>query len=402
MTMTTHPDIGEWRAWLDQEAPSPDLDHHLVGCAGCKALVDDLRDAVEYAQGGLALLPAATPTAAETALAHQRLRQRQRGGSSSVVLEDRERVAPSAWQRFSTPWRVAASGIAAAALLTLVVTLTPEGQAAASGFLAQFRSQGVAAVEITPQTQTEIVKTMNALGNLGSVQMPGGGDRTRPETTARDVASQAQTVSLSDASKTVGFAVQTPDPSAIPSGVDKTPTVRVTPATQVRFTFDKKKAAAYYQSTGRSGVNIPDKFDGATLVVSIPSATLLQYVGNGSSSKEALIVAQAGELVVDVEGGKVSLDEMRDFLLGLPGLPSSVVSQLKQIKNWNQTLPIPVPVDVVNWTSTTFKGNQGLLLNDNSGVGSAAIWHENGHLIGVAGSLKANDLKKIAESLAVR
>ena len=76
---------------------------------------------------------------------------------------------------------------------------------------------------------------------------------------------------------------------------------------------------------------------------------------------------------------------MRDFLLGLPGLPQSTVSQLKQIQNWNETLPIPIPVDKVNWQSTTFKGNQGLLLNDNSGVGSAAIWHANGHLYGVAG-----------------
>jgi len=105
--------------------------------------------------------------------------------------------------------------------------------------------------------------------------------------------------------------------------------------------------------------------------------------------------------VVDVEG-KVSMDEMRDFLLGLPGLPAATVNQLKQIKNWNQTLPIPVPVDTVNWQPTTVKGNQGLLLNDNSGVGSAAIWHENGHLVGIAGSLKAKDLQHIADSLAPR
>jgi hypothetical protein len=112
-------------------------------------------------------------------------------------------------------------------------------------------------------------------------------------------------------------------------------------------------------------------------------------------------VVQAGELVVDVQGN-VSLPEMRDFLLGLPGLPPVVVSQLRQIQNWNDTLPIPVPVDKVNWQSTTFTGGQGLLLNDNSGVGSAAIWHANGHLYGVAGTLKGADLKRVADSLAVR
>ena len=147
-------------------------------------------------------------------------------------------------------------------------------------------------------------------------------------------------------------------------------------------------------------MSLPDKFDGATLVVSIPSAALLQYSGSGGA-KEALIVGQAGEIVVDVEG-KVSLDEMRDFLLGLPGLPPTVVSQLRRIKNWNQTLPIPVPVGQVNWQSTSFNGNQGLLLNDNSGVGSAAIWYRAGHMYGLAGSLKATELKRIADGLAVR
>ena len=63
---------------------------------------------------------------------------------------------------------------------------------------------------------------------------------------------------------------------------------------------------------------------------------------------------------------------------------------------------MPVPIDKINWQSTNFNGSQGLLLNDNSGVGSAAIWHANGHLYGVAGSLKATDLKRIADSLAVR
>jgi hypothetical protein len=50
----------------------------------------------------------------------------------------------------------------------------------------------------------------------------------------------------------------------------------------------------------------------------------------------------------------------------------------------------------------TVNGNDALVLDDNSGVGSAAIWHANGHLIGVAGTVKYTDLKKVADSLAVR
>ena len=303
--------------------------------------------------------------------------------------------------RISTPWRIAASGLAAAVALTLVVAFTPGGGTALAAFLAQFRSQQVTPIEITPQTQGQIVQTLNALGNLGTVRGPGqNGQPARPEAAARGVAEQARTVTLAEAAQTVGFSLLTPDPATLPAGLDKTPVVRVTAASQVRFTFDKSKARAYFQSTGHPEVSLPDRFDGATLVVSIPAAAVLEYGDKGS--KNALIVGEAGELVVDVEGGQVSLPEMRDFLLGLPGLPPSVVSQLKQIQDWNETLPIPIPVSQVHWQSATFNGNPGLLLNDNSGTLSAGLWHAGGHLYGVAGSLKASDLKRIADSLAVR
>jgi hypothetical protein len=288
--------------------------------------------------------------------------------------------------------------LAAAVALTLVVAFTPEGNSAAAAFLAQFRSQQVQAIEITPQSQGDIVKALSSLNNLGTLETTSVSGATTPFGAARAEAQKAQTVTAADAAKTVGFPLQLPDPASLPNGIANTPTIKVSPASQVRFTFDTSKARAYYQKSGHPEVNLPDKFNGATLSVSLPAAALVSY---GSSGKNEVVIAEAGELVVDVQGN-VSLPEMRDFLLSLPGLPPTVVSQLKQIQSWNDTLPIPVPVDQVNWQKVTIHGSDGLLLNDNSGVGSAAIWHANGHLYGVAGSVKATELTKVAESLAVR
>jgi hypothetical protein len=50
----------------------------------------------------------------------------------------------------------------------------------------------------------------------------------------------------------------------------------------------------------------------------------------------------------------------------------------------------------VRWQRAPIQGNQGLLLNDNSGVGSAAIVQSGGHIYGWAGSLKASDLMNVA------
>jgi hypothetical protein len=389
------PEIGVWRAWLDQEDHSPHLFEHLATCAGCQQLIVDLRDDASRVSSLLrSLAPADLPNGDDVAVARQQLTFRHRHGVPASVPQE---PISMFFKRISTPWRVASSGVAAALALSLLVAFTPQGQNAAAAFLAQFRPQQVAAIEISPQSQTEIVQTMNALGNLGTVKSPSGA--TRPEGAARGSVEQAKTVTLAEASQSVGFRIETPDKATLPAGLDTTPKVQVMPASQMRFTVEQAKARNYLQSTGHPEVVVPDKFDGATLVVSIPSAVLLQY-GN-ASSKEALIIGQAGELVVDVEG-KVSLDEMRDFLLSLPGLPPAVVNQVRQIKNWNQTLPVPVPIDQVNWKSVSFNGHQGLLLNDNSGIGSAALWYADGHMYGLAGSLKATELQKIADSLAVR
>ena len=304
--------------------------------------------------------------------------------------------------RLSTSWRVAGGAIAAAVALALLIAFTPQGNSVAVAFLSQFRSQEVAAIEVTPQTQADIMRSLSGLGSLGKVEAPGVSGPARPDAAARAARSQVKSgVSPAEAAQTVGLPkLLTPDPSILPAGVDKTPNIRLMPGQEVRFTFDKKKAQAYFQSTGQTSVNLPDKFDGASLIVSMPPAALLEY-GSRQANKDELIIGEAGEVEVTTQGN-VSIDEMRDFLLGLPNLPPSVVSQLKAIKNWSNTLPIPVPVGQAQWRQATINGSQGLVLWDNSGVGSAAIWHANGHLFGVAGTLKATDLTNVASSLAVR
>jgi anti-sigma factor RsiW len=389
---TACPDIGIWRSWLDQELESEQrtvLESHLHSCPACRDAVAQLRHNAAAAHSAMsALAPASVPSRAESAVARQHLAWHRRAPAAQTKAN-----VPVRMPRISRGWRIAASGIAAAVVVSFAVAYTPEGRAAAAGFLAQFRSQQVAAIEITPQSQADIMRTFDALNDLGVVQ-----GATSNQVRANERAATEQSLTLEQASQQVGFTVKTPDGTTLPQGLNGTPRITVTPPMQERFTFSKDKAAKYFQSTGHPEVSLPDKFDGATLVVSIPAAAMLQY-GN-SSSRDALVIGQAGEIEIDVQGN-ASLSEMRDFLLSLPGLPAQTVAQLRQIQNWNETLPIPVPVDKVHWQSVTFpNGGQGLVLDDNSGVGSAAVWHQGGRLYGVAGSLKATDLRRVADSLA--
>ena len=129
--------------------------------------------------------------------------------------------------------------------------------------------------------------------------------------------------------------------------------------------------------------------------MAVPAAALLQYSGaNGAQ----LLIGQARELAVGAEG-PVTLEEMRDFLLGLPGLPPETVRQLRAIQDWRNTLPIPVPADAVSWQGTTVAGGQGLLLADQAGVGSAVLWQRDGRVYGVAGTPRPTEIQRVANSL---
>src|SRR5207302_1955254 len=291
------PDIGVWRAWLDNEDPATQpisIEEHLADCPAGQRLVAELREDASDVRDILSVLaPTRLPNAAEVALARERLdwRGRRAAQPAQAVPIRRLEPTPMFFTRLSTPWRVAASGIAAGLVIALLVAFTPQGSSVALAFLSQFRSQQITAIEITPQTQADIYRTLNALGNLGTVQAPGvPSGQARPETAIRAAEQQTHSASLGEAAQTIGKAYfLTPDVSTLPPGMDKTPTVRVMPGTQIRFTFDKKKAEAYLQSSGQKQVNVPDKFDGSSLVVTIPTAVALEYGDRGS--KSALVVA---------------------------------------------------------------------------------------------------------------
>lgn len=397
---TSCPDAGRWRAWLDEEpaGPTEELARHLAACPSCERLVHELRhnaDVAAMALGGLATTR--LPSAADVAAAREQLAAPRHLSPIAPVASFSKEEAPVSTRIVSTRtstrtmfhrWRLAAGGVAAALALT-ALAVNPEGQALASRFLGQFRSEQFTVVEVSPQSQQAIQRTLQTLSNFGTVETPrrlnAQNEQNRPA------------VSLAEASKQVGFQVTEPDAKSLPASVDKTPKIQVMPGAQMRFKFEAAKARAYLQSQGQPNVDLPAKYDGATLVVGIPTAALLQYQAPGTSSREALVIGEAGEVTVGVEGG-ATLEELRDFMLGLPGLPKETVDQIKSIKDWSNTLPIPVPTDQVKWEKTDINGHPGLLLNDNSGVGSAAIFQAGGHLYGFAGSLKADALLNVARN----
>jgi hypothetical protein len=379
------PDAGFWRAWLDREAEpaSQEAESHLAVCSACRSLLSELRANSRTAEEQLLLLaPSAPLSAADLTLARRRLArsvERQRRPLTRFV---RPLEISGMSLTFAIPrWRTALAGLAAALALTFVFG-TPEGRTAAAAFLAQFRSQSLGVVSFDADQPRRPLAELEHLGNL--------------KVTPSGRLDQVPVKSLAEATQQVGFNVKQPEKSALPDGLPDQPTIAIMPAREVRFTFDRDKASRYFSANAKPAVSLPDRYDGVTLVLSVPPAALLEY---RRGTERGLMIGQTREITGGVEGN-VSLEEMRDFLLGLPGLSPDTVRQLRDIKDWRNTLPIPVPADKLSWEHTTIAGGDALLLKENTGLGSAVIWLRDGRIYGVAGTLRPEEVERVANSIA--
>jgi len=107
--------------------------------------------------------------------------------------------------------------------------------------------------------------------------------------------------------------------------------------------------------------------------------------------------------------GSATLQQLRDFVLSLPGLPSQLVAQLKQIDLNSGTVPFLVPSGIDS-QSVTVHGTSGLLLTNSKTTsvenikqfpaGSMVVWQRGGVIYALGGvSVDKNQLLTAADSI---
>lgn len=395
------PDLGALRASLDDPTGTPAPPHdHVPGCASCADTLAELQRNAELAAPAIALTaPADPPSPAAVEDALTRFEQRRARVAAAVPapavttspadvpdpipLPGRGRVA-----RLGARARGVAAGLVAALVLAGLL-VTPGGRAAAAGFLAQFRSQRFEVVSLDPGQSSQVADVVGGLVQTGvftgdALHLSGFGE---PEVVA----------GLDEAARVAGFAVSAVDPAALPAGVERTPQrVLVTRARETRLTFDRDRALAYLRGHGRPDARLPERYDGTQLVVQVPAAVVQQFAGR--DGVPALLVGKAGTVGLTTEGG-ASLEELREVVLGLPGLPAETVAQLRAIGDWRTTLPLPVPSDQVRSRPATVDGAEAVSFADPSGRLNALLWQRGGHIWGVAGVIGSDEALDVADSL---
>jgi hypothetical protein len=319
-----------------------------------------------------------------------------------LAAQARQAAKPAGWRGRLAPLSrpAAALPLAAALVLALLVATPIRGRAAQ--ILTIFRVQDVSPITVDSATQP-----LPDLSKLGDMSPSPRELRFQP----------TQVTSLAAASSAVGFTVETPH--ALPAGLGPDPSVIATLSGQtLNFTFRAAKAKAYLQSTGHADVAMPAKFDGATLTLKVspgvslaylpPGATVADLRGASPSGKpdsaavnrllngSGVLLLEAKSPELDATG--VSADELRDFLLSLPGIPDATKAQLRSIGDWRTTLPVPAGAGS-NLHKVSVNGAPGVA--GKNGGSQMVLWVKNGMVFAATGpKIDENGLLALARSVS--
>jgi len=357
-----HPTEGVLRRLLDEPAGVSSTDRsHVADCATCLRGLAAVRDDAQLVGAALTV---ASPGDVDVAAAWRRL-------SGATAGPGHEAVTPlRAGRRRPSLRRPAVAAVAVAGVLT------GAGTAAANDWLPIFRTEQVAPVNIT----TADLVALPDLGAYGELEMG-------PEPQIRSVGS------AEGAEQATGLDV--PEVSELPRGVSGEPIHQVVGEVSATFTFSAAQAAQAAAESGEELPTPPDGLDGKS--VRLDAGPGAAQIWTSSSGAPALVVARAAAPTAFSSG--VPFEDVRDYLLTLPGLPADVADQLRTFTADGSVLPLPVPADQVDTSSAEVDGLPATVLQARDLPLTAVVWVDDGAVTVVAGSLEVDEVLSVARNL---
>jgi hypothetical protein len=391
-----HIQDGTLRAKLDGEltqAESLAAADHLAGCARCRRRAEEIAAQARRAGQLLATLTEPHPAASDAAAAWTRLETRfekTRGhsgrASRNLSFEPlRRRVPrvfslarrPSAWAGLWT-WRPAPAFGALAAVLILVLSLSPPARAVAQKFLGLLRMRSVVVVPME--------RDFIAEGKGGLI-----GQLLSESVTVTKKENDQPAANRQEASRLAGFTVR------LPSSRTDAPRLVVGGAHSFYFTANVQRLQTLAGILGRPDIPVPAGLDGARVVVDLARGVTAAYgncpsrngpPGRPSDFADCLMLAQAPAPTVATLPG-LDLAEIAVAALELSGMTPEQARAFAGAVDWTSTLAIPLPRNAASSHNVTVDGAKGVLI-EVGGMGHrppgwALIWIKDGMVYSLAG-----------------
>lgn len=352
----THPPDGDLRALLDQELQSARLQRHLAACLTCRDRLATLAQ-----------------TARETGLLLSAVRDEV--ANSPVPTIPWEEILPV--QTTMPRLRPVAIGAAVLALVTATLLVDP-WRAAAANWLSIFRTQKIATIETNPQVISNAIKGLDQKLTPELVrrlaQVSGPEQLPRMETTTPEAATRLMTPLL--------------QPATLPAGLPAEPTrwgARQPATYTLRPDVDAINNWLYDQGVMAA---LDRKLKGQTFQVVTPAMVARQWRGPDGRT---LMIIQATNLQVSGTT-EVDLSALAGLMGQLAGVPASVIDQIRQIPDLEQTLPLPVGPGVGE--PVQIGQAQGVYYPDEDG--GALVWQQGSFTYFVGGNLTRAQLLAVA------
>jgi hypothetical protein len=358
-----HPTEGVLRRLLDEPAGVADADRqHVLDCPVCLV---GLAAAREDAAAVDAALRTAGPGDVDVPGAWQRLSTAIPAGAPAAAI----RPARAGRSRAALRRPVAAA-------LAFAVVLTGAGVAAANDWLPIFHTEAIAPVALS----TDDLVALPDLTAYGDVEVTGEGD-------------PHEVADAESARRFTGLDV--PEVVTLPRGVSGEPAHQVVGELSAVFTFSADDAAQAAAAAGQPAPPVPPGLDGSR--VRLVAGPGLAEIWTQSTGVPTMVVARAVAPTVFSSG--VPFETLRDYLLSLPGLPPELAAQLRTFTGDGTTLPLPVPADQVDTSSTEVNGRPATVFTTRDQTMAAVVWVDDGVVTAVAGALGADEVVTVAREL---
>ncbi len=398
---------GELRAAIDSGVSvPPSLDLHLRSCSHCRERMEDIAGNHTFAAGRLDLLAAGSDQV-DLSQAQQRIRRRIAQSSPKSVAIQGESFVSTMWR-----FRAARGAVALLALLLLTTAFvaTPM-RSLADDLFNRFRVEKFEAITVNMEQFTQFgmgiaVQAMSAdpeqlaASFEGLAEFDSTFDEEDPHGNVTELGSLDEVQSVYGDFRA---------PSELPDGFESTPQIMVTDAGSASLTVDTAAANTLISQLGLPIYSLPDAGAVPEMVfeLDLPQALILHY--QAADDGHLAVVQLESPTLITPES--LDMNALREDLLRLPGLPTDFVAQLRSIDNWESTLVVPVPEGAES-RDVSINGESGLLLEasefDGSdwgmefaleGDASVIMWHADGKLYIVAGSVNGDTIQNVADSL---
>ncbi len=364
-------ETGTIQAYIDGELDIPmkkEIQRHLEECEKCGREYESLKRTDDMV---FAKLSAYKQYYEENCPA----RGKHHPAESRQLLSDRKKPAALVKNRgFIFKYRKAAIAACITVVLTICATVQPV-RAFISEALNIFRVESVKTIRISYDDMMEIQRKLEEkegdidLDHFGKVTMEGFDE---------------QRLTISEAKAVNDLEILLP-----PDADDDSLELIYTQPGTIAFTMDVKNVNEALKSFGSQKL-LPDSLDGETFTAHFTAQAEYMYNLDGSF----FFVEQMKSPELAVPSG-VDVDQMYDCLAELPVLPEDLRRQLRSVKDWKNTIYLPVMSEPQEVQINRVKG----YIAEKRNGGWMLVWYDEGNLYCVNGNAGKEEIIRFAESL---